>query len=235
MHKTLVMFLLCLAGALLNISLNKLSLIAGLPLYLDTVLTITITLLGGLFWGALCGTFTNLIGHSIWFWGWEGYLFILCNIATAFVTWLFICIFPRELSLAFRYSPSAAKTAQPVSAVFKSQRLGTLIDRMVVLILLAFSLCLAMSLLGGLLASLIHMIISSSADGLSVNPASESLSLIMFPQNLPVILVEILSRIPINIVDRLISAFGGYGIALVCVSFFANQQPSHNSRQGLLK
>jgi len=31
----------------------------------------------------------------------------------------------------------------------------------------------------------------------------------------PVFLAEILSRIPVNIIDRLLTAFAGYGIALL--------------------
>jgi len=36
----------------------------------------------------------------------------------------------------------------------------------------------------------------------------------MFHNNIPILLNEILSRIPINIIDRLISAFAAFGIAL---------------------
>jgi hypothetical protein len=37
----------------------------------------------------------------------------------------------------------------------------------------------------------------------------------MFPQGgIPLVLAEILSRIPINIIDRLITAYAGYGIAI---------------------
>jgi hypothetical protein len=41
----------------------------------------------------------------------------------------------------------------------------------------------------------------------------------MFRQGSPLILAEILSRIPINIIDRLISAFSGFGIALAISGF----------------
>jgi hypothetical protein len=41
----------------------------------------------------------------------------------------------------------------------------------------------------------------------------------MFRQGFPLILAEILSRIPMNIIDRLISAFSGYGIALAISGF----------------
>jgi len=164
-------------------------------------------MLGGLFWGALCGALTNLVAHSIWFWGWEGYLFAICSVITALVTWLFIRLFPRELNL----EQAELHVTHSWVQMRKSRRLGTVIDRMVVLILLSFCLCLAMSVSGGLIAALIQ-IFNKSVTG---NPdISIIMSATMFSQNLSIILREILSRIPINIIDRLVSGFAGYGIAL---------------------
>ena len=215
MQKAALMFFLCIAGALLNIALNILCAKFGIPLYLDTVLTVAITLAGSLFWGVLTGALTNLIGHTIQFWGWEGYLFVLCNIATALITYLFIRLFPNELSRARWRDVSQQETGQEIFGVpatntfLHSLRLGRAIDRMMVLILFSFALCIAMSVLGGLLTVLV-LILRNSAE---LNPASVLLSSTMFSQNLSPLLVEILSRIPINIIDRLITAFGGYGIA----------------------
>jgi len=195
MRKTVFMLLFCIAGAFLNISFNKILTISGigLPLYLDTVLTITVTLFGGLFWGCLTGALTNIIGHSIDFWGWQGYLFALCNIATAFITWLFMRLFPQELKITQRQKTTAYKTMNLV----------------VVLILLSFALCLAMSILGGLISALIQIITNSPADEMKLKALlGES----MFSK-LPVVLSEIISRIPINIIDRLLSVFLGFGVA----------------------
>jgi hypothetical protein len=68
-----------------------------------------------------------------------------------------------------------------------------------------------MSVLGGLISVFIQFI----------NPAHTNepgrvafLGRILFDENSPVILVEIASRIPVNIVERLITAFAAYGIAL---------------------
>jgi len=65
--------------------------------------------------------------------------------------------------------------------------------------------------LGGVIAAFIQ----------SINPAlsgkqmlSGDLTATMFGRNIPVVLAEILSRIPVNIIDRLVTAFAGYGIAL---------------------
>jgi len=200
------MLFLCLTGALLNIAINKLFTAGGiwiLPLYLDTILTITATLLGGFFWGILTGALTNIIGHTINFWGWEGYLFTLCSIATALITWVFIRQFPQEIKITNDDKPQIVKT-------HNSQMFFRIINRIIVLILLSFTLCLAMSLLGGLISALIQIFGSSPADELHL---SALLGSTMFPK-MNVILMEILSRIPINIIDRLISVFAGYGIAI---------------------
>jgi len=205
------MLLLCFAGAFLNIVFNRIFTYpgVGLPLYLDTILTITITFMGGLFWGMLTGALTNVIVHTIYFWGWEAYLFALCNIATALITWLFIRTFPQDLNFAKSKKNLAVKTFH------NSQHLNTVVLRIIILVLLSFVLCFAMSILGGSIAAFIHILNSSSADELHFRAW---FGFTMFP-HLPLIWVEILSRIPVNIIDRFISVFAGYGIAVVLNRF----------------
>jgi len=87
-------------------------------------------------------------------------------------------------------------------------------DRMIVLILLSFALCLAMSILGGIIAGLI---IINSSDAVEFG-VSGILSETMFSQSTPIILSEIFSRIPVNIIDRLLSAYCGFLIAH-CLKF----------------
>jgi hypothetical protein len=228
MKKTMLLLFLSVLGALLNIAFNR---IAGLtvhgvqflPLFLDTILTVSLTLTGGLFWGILCGALTNLVAHSLTFWGWEGYLFILCNVATAFITWLFVRLFPREL--AFGQKAAHRRCEVPLRQDRHSVS-KTVIDRMIVLILLSFALCIAMSVLGGLIAAFIQVSVTSSTARASFNFSSVILRPIMFPQGgPPLILAEILSRIPINIIDRLITAFAGYGIALALYALVRRVEP----------
>ena len=210
MRKTILMIALCLAGALLNIVLNRLDLLAGLPLFLDTVLTVALTFYGGLFWGALCGVLTHLIHYLIWFAGWEMSLYTLCSIATAVLTWLFIRFFPRELDLFSRH----ARYEQLLRTAGIERRSGSfakLMDRAIVLTLLSFALCLVMSVMGGLITALI-LKINASLHG--QRALGGILSDTMFSKNIPMPVVEIAARIPINIIDRLVAAFGGYAIAL---------------------
>jgi len=211
--KPIIIFL-CIGGALLNVAFNEINSLIGFPLYFDTVFTVTLTLLTGPLYGSLTGALTNIIANTIDFeyWGWMGYLFAICNVATALITWLFVRLFPRELNLGRETSGAGFKDVS-VAANFPSRRLDVIISRLIVLILLSFVLCIAISILGGLLASFMRFMLTLS-DVAAHNPASAKLGLTLFPQGLPVILVEILSRIPVNIIDRLITTFTGYGAAL---------------------
>ena len=207
MRKTALMFLLCIFGTVLNIIFNKIFAGSGigLPLYMDTVLTITVTFIGGLFWGCLTGLLTNVIGHTINFWGWEGYLFSLCNILTAVITWKFTCIFLSELT----FINDKNKIENPPSAsFFKSRRLDNIMSKIFVLMLLSFILCFTISIMGGLIAFFIEVIKTPHSE----NPASQYSD---FYGGLPLVLREIVSRVPINIIDRIISVFAGFGIAYV--------------------
>jgi len=202
--------LVCIAGILLNffLSIVLTTKIFYAPLYLDTVFTVSVTLIGGLFWGILCGTITNIFIHTYIFWEWEGYLFTICNIATALITWLFMRLFPRELALPY----------QP-NMLHKSRRLEGIMSRMVVLILLSFALCIAMSILGGLITVFISYI-GYARDTTHINAPLGS---ILFSEDAPIVIVEILARIPVNIVDRLITALLGYGAALFYIKAINRQ------------
>ena len=218
MRSKVFLFVLCIIGGLLNTAINLVFLHrAGIPLFLDTIFTISITMMAGPFWGSLTGVIYTLIAHSIAFWGgWKGYLFALCGIATALITWLFIRLFPMELNL-FSQQDSKLSFAQS-----KSRRLNMIMGKIIVLILLSFALCIAMSVLGGLIAAFIIYNDPVLLEGRYVTGFFAST---MFPDGSSLILTEILSRIPVNIVDRLISAFAGYGIALVSIRLALKRFP----------
>jgi len=209
---------LCLAGVALNIAINRFFVqYLGLPLFLDTILTVTVTLIGGLFWGTICGALHNIVYQTIWWNGWEPYLFSICSIATALITWLFIRFFPNELDLSsehakyektLRMAGIGRKSDKPVSPTELAQAM----DRVIVLILLSLTLCIAISVLGGLISTFILLINSSQT---RERVLGGGLSDTMFSSAVPVLLVEILTRIPVILIDRLITAFAGYGIAML--------------------
>jgi len=211
MHKLIGSILFCFAGALLNMFVYWIFItIMGLPLYLDTIFTITVTLVCGPLWGVLTGALTNV--HSFTVHGWEYYLFALCNVAAALITWFFIRLFPLELDLSFGVNSArtegliSAKTFYQAGSRRLSARLGEVMDRVIVLTLFSFALCLVMSILGGCISVFIGLFKAAAE-----NPAAVPT---MFNRNVPVLLNEIMSRIPINIIDRLISAFSAFGVAL---------------------
>jgi len=199
MPKILFKFILCFAGVLLNITFNQICFFTGLPLWLDTVMTITVTLTCGLPFGILCGALTNIISHSVFGHGWEAYLFTLCNITTAVITWFFYRFFKQELE--------GQDTSQQ-----KSNQLNRIMDRVIILILFSFALCLAMSILGGLIATFILYLNSAYYE---IDGVTGVFTATMVGQDVPVFLKEIISRIPVNIVDRLISVFAGFGLAVL--------------------
>ena len=179
MRKIAVIFFSSLTGALLNVALSVLLCQKlQIPLYLDTILTITITLNQGLLSGALTGALTNIINESFRFWGWEGYLFALCNIATAVISHLFIRFFPVELNLLITGDATAPglQQAEPARGFPTNLRQILVMDRVIVLILLSFSLCIAISILGGLLT----VFIDALRNNPEFNPASMVLSRTMF-------------------------------------------------------
>ncbi|MCL2809544.1 MAG: hypothetical protein FWD24_05715 [Treponema sp.] len=202
MRKVLIMPVICLTGVFLNIVITRFCInSAEIPLFLDTIFTITVTLNCGLIWGIVCGALTNILCHSIFGWGWEPYLFTLCNIATAVITWFF----RNELT-------GQEQSLQRRSFMFKTSQLNRIMNKVIILIIFSFALCLAMSILGGIIASFILYINTSYTEGSGI---SGILSTTMFGHDVPVVFKEIISRLPINIADRLISAFTGYGIFLL--------------------
>jgi len=204
MYKLIGSIIFCIAGALLNMIIYKVFIsMIGLPLYLDTIFTITVTLLYGPLWGSITGALTNII--SITAYGLEYYLFALCNVAAALITWFFIRLFPRELNLRMNVVFNALPLYQSSSSRL-SDRLSALMDRVIVLTLLSFALCLAMSILGGCISVFIGFFKTTT-----VNPAVVQT---MFSRNVPMLVNEIMSRIPINIIDRLFSSFTAFGAAL---------------------
>jgi hypothetical protein len=206
MKNPLVLPIVAIAGALLNVlACGFLRGLLGVPLFLDTALTMTVTFYGGVFWGVLTGALTNLIMQSVFFYGWPYYLYTLCNIAVALVTALFIRWFPRELGIDGAEKPLPKRQGQ-------SQWFQDLIGKAIVLVLLSFALCLAISILGGLCAVIIK---GFNPPALNPIDPERNFSLALVRQNLPGLVVEIGSRIPVNLLDRLISSFAGYGLALL--------------------
>jgi hypothetical protein len=215
----LVSLFLCIAGAALNIIFSRFNgSVTHLPLFIDTIFTIALTFSRGPFWGILTGVLTHLAFNSIFPSGWLMYLYTLCSIATVLITVLFIRLFPGELGFLSRRDAVTLKTIMRTSGprvqgnwLHIAAKGGLYMDRVMVLMMLSFSLCIAMSVQGGLTAAVIEFLASSGSSGTEGPELLFKLTLLR--RNLPLVGVEILSRIPLNVIDRLVSVFGAYGIA----------------------
>jgi hypothetical protein len=180
------------------------------------------TFYGGPLCGVLTGLLTNPITIIFFFHGWPEILYSLCNAAVALVTLLFIRLFPVELRFG---ADKAVKTGEFETAPFNN-RLRPLMNTLVVLLLLSFVMCIVISIWGGLTAVLLNPFGGSS------NPGPELFKLALLRKNLPSAVIEILSRIPINVIDRLLSVFGGYGVSTLFWRLFPRRNKAASTLGG---
>jgi energy-coupling factor transport system substrate-specific component len=193
--------ILCALSAVCNAALSHFAInVARLPLYQDTVFTIAMCFSAGLFAGLLTGAFScfciafvvygYILGN---FFPGVGYIFYICVIVEV----LLVCFFHnkmKEREVVFLQKPSMQ------SFVFVAPLL---------LELVAFD-CIAVSITGGIIdyALVIHQV----PRGIS---PEDTFKLGLLWNDVPLLAAAILSRIPINIVDRFIAICGGYGISLL--------------------
>jgi hypothetical protein len=200
--------LMGLAGALLNLGAVLLfQELLHFPLFMDTMFTVALTFLGGLPCGIVTAILTHAIVNPLLVQDLPNYLYTLCNITSALVTAYAMRLFPAECSVSPRGKPPA----------------GGIYGRITILFILSLVMCIMMSLSGG--------IISTAIETFFTHRDSYDAEVFIFRRmvarkGLPLFLTEILCRIPVNILDRLLSCFGGYGFARGA-AFFANRISSH--------
>ncbi|AEF82653.1 hypothetical protein [Leadbettera azotonutricia] len=197
------MLVLCLVSALGNAALGILvSGIFGAPLYLDTVFTVAIIfsfgLLPGMLTGVLlyplCEILRNLLFHSGESIFWAGNAFVLCTVTEM----LLVCFFRTKLKMRQRLFAKEAPLSSFISTA----------ARLMVLVALD---CILISIMGGIIDFALFKLVSAPR---GLYP-EDIFKLGLIRNNVPVPAAAILSRIPINIVDRFIAVFGGYGISLL--------------------
>jgi hypothetical protein len=208
----------CLAGAVLNVLTGNLFRNAlGVPLFMDTLFTVALSFYGGPLYGVLTGLLTTPVINMFSFYGWADLLYAFCGAAAALLTVLFIRLFPGELRFGAGKAGSLREGESetgPAAGRFKA-----LMNTLVVLLLLSFVMCIAMSILGGLITVLINSFPPPFRG--STSPSPEHLfKLTLSRKNLSPAVTEILSRIPLNVIDRLLSVFGGYGAAALLRRLF---------------
>jgi len=189
--------LLCLLAVGGNYLLNYLCVfILKFPMFLDTVFTAAVTFSAGLIPGlvtALLSYIAFCIRDDSFF-----HPFILCGIVEVILLWR---LTPDQTDKKIPEKPLAASTEMKVTTIIH------VFAKLMVLYVLCW---LAVSVLGGIIDFFFY--------GLGSNPklyfsAEDTFKIGLLRSGIPLLAMDILSRIPVNIVDRFIVVFGGYFIS----------------------
>ncbi|WP_461256130.1 hypothetical protein [Treponema sp. R80B11-R83G3] len=200
---------LCIVSAVCNVALSHFVLnVARLPLYLDTIFTVAVcfsaSLPAGLLTGALYFLFSSFV--SMYFFNLS-----LSNVITG--CFMYICIIVEALLVCFLHG-KMKKREEPF---LQHPSLELFIDITPLLLGLVALDCIAISVTGGIID---YTITSFSMPRLLYPEDSFKIGLLR--NNVPLLATAILSRIPINIVDRFIAIFGGYGVSLLYRKWLVN-------------
>jgi hypothetical protein len=193
---------LCLFSLAANALLGSLANgIFKISLYLDTVFTAALAFAFGFlpaFAVALLLPVQNylnfLISRTEFVTDFVGYAFILCIVAEI----ILVCVFRRVIQ-------------EPESRFFARPSFDSFIPLAAPLLALAVLDCLAVSLSGGLIDFFIVRVFMSGHRRFP----EDLFKLSFLKNNMPLLAASIAARIPINIVDRFIVVFGGYGVSLL--------------------
>jgi hypothetical protein len=183
--------LFCVAAAVCNAALGQLvNKILMLPLYLDTLFTVAITFSFGLIPGIVTGVALYPL-HTV--------LPILLRGAPPvreFATNLYILCTRAEIILVWRFRS-------------KVRQYDSFTHKCAILLQLVVLDCLLVSAVGGFVD---FALVSVLSPPIEIQP-EDLFKLSLLRNNIGYLVAAILSRVPINIVDRLIAVFGGYGVS----------------------
>ena len=202
---------LCVIAAVLNnIIFPLFVLVLKLPLFVDTVFTAVITFSAGLIPGLVTALLTWIIGFTV-----KNDIvhpFVLCGIAEVFIIFL---LKPAVVNLPVRRSFRQGLTEERRRAVFVS-----ILAR---LMLLYITVCIAISILGGVIDFVFYTVLPNIKLDYSAEDAFKEWFLQGYHS---VLVVNILSRLPVNLVDRFIVIFGGYFISRAIIKFLKKNKVS---------
>jgi len=186
--------LLCILAVGGNFLLNNFCVyFMKFPLFLDTVFNAAITFAAGFIPGLVTALLSYIALNSLAI---GFYPFVLCSIAEVLLIYL--------LMPANRRMKHARQTPFPASKAF------SYINVFARLMVLYIVCSLTISILGGVIDYFHYTVFSNSKLSFS---AEDTFKIGLLRSNIPVLAMDILSRIPVNIVDRFIVIFGGYFIA----------------------
>jgi hypothetical protein len=158
---------------------------------MDTMFTVAFTFWGGLPWGVAVAVLTHLVTNPILSSGLPLYLYTICNVLVAVITAVFMRLFPLECSVA---PPLRRRGFEKAASLFFLSLAG----------------CVAVSLSGGIIGTVVQTFFTPrDSYGAEIFIFRRMLE----RKGLSLLAVEVLCRIPVNIIDRMVSVFGGYGFA----------------------
>jgi len=203
--KTIKIAVLCVLAVLMNLLLSSFVMnFLRFPLFLDTVFTAAIAFAFGLIPGIITAFFTWFLPCAFY----SGFNFyVLCSFAEVFL----ICTIKSSAVNIPDFSQRewTAASKEKIAASYTA-----LISKLFLLYVLC---AITISVLGGVVDYVTHLFLERhyfSVDDIFKHG--------LFMNNLPVLAVNILSRIPVNIVDRFIVIFGGYFVSRGLVKFLKN-------------
>jgi len=218
----LKIFLMGVVAGIANnvIILPSVNYISGL--YLDTIFTAAAAFSGGLVPGLISAVLTTVIygiASSIetgtpYFGAY--YLYILCSILLVLLVRLFARFFPSECD--------SVRVIGGNDETYNVEiRQGSLF---IMLAVLSLVMCISISVLGGLISAGIT-VVTGVVD--KSGPPETYFRLGFIRQGFSLTASEILARIPVNIADKSIAVFGGYGIAFLVKKIVNRVKAAKNS------
>lgn len=190
--------LLCILAVGGNFLLNNLCVyFMKFPLFLDTVFNAAVAFAFGLIPGLVTAllSYVALNSLAIGF-----YPFILCSIV--------------EVLLVCRLMPVNQEKKHTEQAALPATKAFSYISVFARLMVLYIVCSLTISVLGGVIDYFYYAVLSNSKLSFS---AEDTFKIGLLRSGIPVLAIDILSRIPVNIVDRFIVIFGGYFVSRLIV------------------
>ena len=194
--------LLCLVSGLLNTLISYLiNGVCALPLYFDTLFTVAVFFSAGLVPALITAVLLPIFTTF-------EYIYLMhLEAETARWTYIFVFCVIFEVLLIFFFR----NKIKPLDAAFrKNPSLYAFINLAPLFMLIAVLDCIMISVTGGI----IDYILATLSVPKAYYP-EDSFKLGLLSNNVSLLTASILSRVPINIVDRFFVIFGGYGVSLV--------------------
>jgi hypothetical protein len=186
--------LLCVLSAVGNFLLNNLSVyFMKFPLFLDTVFTIAVTFTAGLIPGLVTAVLSYIALNVMEI---RFSPFILCSVA--------------EILLVWRFKPANTEKKRAGNFAWPEKTTVLYVGVFARLMILYIICCFAVSVMGGVIDFFYYGMLSNPKLYFS---AEDAFKIGLLRSGIPVLAMDILSRIPVNIVDRFIVIFGGYFIS----------------------